>query len=44
MNLRNYKKVKLLDLVDIERAKKKKFIRKGILLSKYRQVKDKYFT
>lgn len=32
MNLRNYKKVKLLDLVDIERVKKNKIYEKGNII------------
>ena len=43
MNLRNYKKVKLLDLVDIERAKKNKIYDKGNIIIQVSASKGQIF-
>ncbi len=43
MNLRNYKKVKLLDLVDIERAKKDKIYNKGNIIIQVSASKGQIF-
>lgn len=43
MNLRNYKKVKLLDLVDIERAKKNKVYKKGNIIIQVSASKGQIF-
>ena len=43
MNLRNYKKVKLLDLVQIERAKKDKIYNKGNIIIQVSASKGQIF-
>ena len=43
MNLRNYKKVKLLDLVQIERAKKDKIYNKGNIIIQLSASKGQIF-
>ena len=43
MNLKDYKKVKLLDLVDIERAKKNKVYEKGNIIIQVSASKGQIF-
>ena len=43
MNLKDYKKVKLLDLVDIERAKKNKVYNKGNIIIQVSASKGQIF-